>query len=206
MVFEPESKAMSKPDQTSQSEQRTGDDEFQNLARQYFSSIYRLALATLQDSEIARRATEQTLVSALLDFRHRQSSDEIKLWLFSLALRVVHGEERRLHRKPVSQTSAEKWETGLWQMVDGFGAKEHDLCLLYYLLGFKIPEIAALLHVGQSAVRAQLEIFRGKFKQILAGANIRGSKEVAAPGTTGVPPSKEKAVEFQEAQTEAPEG
>jgi len=87
-MAEPESRTKRAPDQTSQGEQMSGDNGFRNLVQENYPPIFRFALANLQDSEIAKRATERTLVSALLDIQHPRSGGETKLWLYTLALKA----------------------------------------------------------------------------------------------------------------------
>ena len=195
-MAESESRTTSEPERTLKSEQIPGNEMFRNLVREYYAPVFRLALATLHETETAQRATVRTFVSALHDIHHTRSRESIRLWLFSLALRIIRDEERRQHRQHGTQTSPEAWETRLWRMVDALGAKEHELCVLHYLLGCRISESSSLLHVSQSAVHAQLEIFRVRFRQILGETTFSSSGEDVAPEITGAPPSKGRSVDL----------
>jgi len=57
-MAEPESRPASEPDQTLQVKQMTGDNELRSLVQENYACVYQFALASLQDSEIARRVTE----------------------------------------------------------------------------------------------------------------------------------------------------
>ena len=180
---------MSNPDQLPTGSQVIHTSIIDTLVREYYASVYRLALAALQDSGAAQRAAERTFVAALLHLHRRFPPGDTRLWLYALALKAIHVEGHRLTRKPGIPPAPATPERRLWRTVDDLGSKERMLCVLHYVLCLKNSEAAALLHVGESAVRAQLEIFRSKFREIL------GDRGAALPEIAGNVPPGELSVE-----------
>jgi DNA-directed RNA polymerase specialized sigma24 family protein len=134
--------------------------------RQHYASVYRLALASLEDAKAARQAALRAFAETWLqDAQHPAAHPE--QGLYALAL-------KRLPRKAPGEPTAppaigESEPDASWLLdpaivqfnrsVDRLGMLEHRLLVLVYVLGWTPAQAAALLGVSQSAALAQLSLF-----------------------------------------------
>ena len=131
------------------------------LVQEHYLPLYRLALASLDDEQLARQVALDTLATALQkQRRYSQRSDTV--WLYELCLKQL-----RLKSRPASAGQPLPPPTILddviWKLVDGFDKQEHLLCLLLYLLEWPEASAARLLKVSAGAVRLQRRLFEQSF-------------------------------------------
>lgn len=140
-----------------------GPDRLLTLAHRHASALYRLAAARLGDDPgDAESSPIRPVVSALLSavggqLERRAPSAPgappwADLWLYEFA-------RTRLPRRRSAARNASS-ERPFWLAVDALDDQEHLLLLLRYLLGWDPAAAALLLRVSESAVQAQLRLFR----------------------------------------------
>ena len=144
------------------------------LVREHFTSVYRLALASLDDLPAARK----TAVLAFAEF-----------WLEKTGhpgvvsdRRLYELEVKHLHKKGTGQPSAIAPSTKIEpvsselpdpaierfnQAVDQLGVSERHLLVLVYVLGWQPGQASAVLGVGQGAALSQLALFHNRLSPLL---------------------------------------
>lgn len=145
-------------------EPASGNDSSQwiaELVREHYLPLYRLALSSLEDERLSRQVALDTLVQALQKQpRYSRRSDAV--WLYDLCLKEIRLEARQAaaaeHPSPPTTLDA-----AFWDLVDSFEQKEHQLCVLLYLLDWPEASAASLLKVGAGAVRMQRQLFEQRF-------------------------------------------
>jgi DNA-directed RNA polymerase specialized sigma24 family protein len=148
------------------------------LLAEHYASIYRLAYALLEDPEKAHQAAITTAGLALTDINRFRKQRDLCIWLYSLALKAIG----RLEGQPAGEApppSAATKEQELWVAIDSFHGRERLLLLLYYALDCQISQAAAVLHVSQGAVQAQIDIFRQRFSEAV-GITLSNEDQMAA--------------------------
>ena len=166
------------------------DAKIDSLVHEHYADVYRLASSVLRESDKAHRVSIRTFVTALLGLPNfhisekARSKSELRIWLYRIALRVIQDVKHQPFSKvsiPVDITVPER---RLWQNVDHLDSKEFILCFLHYVLSFTDSEAAAILHVSQSAIHTQLEIFRENFFAILRDERISQSIVTQTPDSS----------------------
>jgi RNA polymerase sigma factor (sigma-70 family) len=139
------------------------------VVHEHFASLYRLALAYLEDLPLAERAVQQALIS-VVENRHRfHQSDAFKQWLFQQLIVACRRLKSQVLRKssqslsfsddPAGEIHASRparSEDELWQMVDESGEPSRSVLLLYYLVGIQTQSIAAILAIHEADVASIL--------------------------------------------------
>jgi RNA polymerase sigma-70 factor, ECF subfamily len=172
---------MTRMARTTQQENVLTDVQLEQLLRDYFPSVRRLALSILDDVHEAEDVAQETFIAAhrsMADFREESS---IKTWLFSIAMnacrgrlrkrkvqQVLHGTLQALHLLKGSPASPEQsaiqdeTRDSLWKAVDQLDEKHRLPIILRYVHELPVPVIADLLHVSQGTVHSRLFYARQK--------------------------------------------
>lgn len=135
---------------------------FIQLVQQSYTPLHRLAWARLGSPVTAGQAVLDVLKVAWEQAarRHIQSGD---LWLYELAVHRIP--RRRLPRETAGATAA-----AFWNAIHALDNDEHLLLVLTYGLNWLPAESARLLHVGQGAVQAQIQLFRARLAPLIPQA------------------------------------
>lgn len=148
------------------------------LIGEYYAPIYRLALALLNDEDLAQEAALHTFRSALEKLERYRSSQGVRPWLFHQALESVRAVRRRAALKRFLKRAAGKAREpdnearGVGQVTDPFIWAAFDrmepsinlTVVLRCLFDWEAQEIARLLKRGEAQVEAWLEEARGTFR------------------------------------------
>lgn len=139
------------------------------LLRDHYTSVYRLALASLDDAQAARQVALSAFVEARQqDIQHPAAHP--KQGLYALALkrlpRIKTGAPPVWRQSGESDPAIESFN----QAVDRLGTLERRLLALVYLLGWTPAQAAALLGVSESAAQAQLALFHSRLCPLLEKA------------------------------------
>jgi DNA-directed RNA polymerase specialized sigma24 family protein len=153
-----------------QSGQVSQEELLTALAGQYLLSIYRLALAVLDDPAAARRAARETFSSVLLNLYRYSSQIGVERWLYGLALDAIRQEVSRLKtrrmlaallprrsRKPHLDrpTASNETQAEVWRAFDALDEMQRIPVFLFYMQGWQAPEIASLMQSREYLVGAR---------------------------------------------------
>ena len=149
------------------------DQDFEQAARTYGDTIYRVACHALGDRTEAEDVTQTVLLRLYQRAEPFESNEHLKHWL----LRVAVNESRKVLRSPWRRrrVSLEDWdgvgetpeETGVLQAVMSLEAKYRLPVYLYYYEGCSIKEVAEALGANESTVQTRLQRAREKLRRIL---------------------------------------
>ena len=153
------------------------DLEFQTMVERYAASLYRLAFSYLCN----RQDAEDVLQEVFLKFlRHRpvfSAEEQRRAWLMT----VTANQCRDLLRSPWRRRMGELNEAQSLSAPEPesypevaaalaqLPAKDRAAVYLFYYEELPAKEIAAVLHMTDSAVRTRLSRARGKLKDLLGG-------------------------------------
>ncbi|HXA29182.1 MAG TPA: RNA polymerase sigma factor [Candidatus Angelobacter sp.] len=142
---------------------------------QHSDAVYHLALVVLRNAEDARDAMQTAFERA---WQHRNRYDTarpMRSWLLAIASHEAISLARRrrvraaltLHDShpaagPPAQVSLE-----LWEAIGSLPASHRAVVALFYLHGFSIEEIAALLDVPAGTVGSRLHTARRRLREML---------------------------------------
>ena len=149
-------------------------DSLGELILRSTDSMYRVAKTILGDDEDCKDAISETIVHAYEKLHTLQYETYAKTWL----MRILMNECYQLLRKRKPYVALEDWETEavqskedyseLYQALKKLPEKLRIAVVLYYIEGYKVKEIAAILHSTQTAVKKRLARGREALKQYLS--------------------------------------
>jgi DNA-directed RNA polymerase specialized sigma24 family protein len=150
------------------------------LLQEHFAPVYRLAHAMLDEPEAARQAVVQAFAAALQNTRRYHPDHGIESWLYPFVLAAIHRLQSAQKQPRPAAAEPKPFDKAVSQVVDSLGSRERLLLVLLYVLDWMPLQAARLLHVSQSAVHAQQEIFRQAFWRALAGSRTGTEAQKAA--------------------------
>ncbi len=170
---------MTRTHRTSQLEAAGSDLKIDQLIRDYYPYIHRLALSIIHDQFEADDVAQETFIAAhrtLAGFRHESSP---KTWLSTIAINASRGRLRKrkvrqvltntlhalhlLKNPPASPEQAaikNEADHNIWEAVDGLDEKHRLPVILRYVHDLTVPEIAHALHLSQGTVHSRLHYAR----------------------------------------------
>lgn len=171
--------------------------EFEQAARQYQDTVYRIALNYCRNVSDAEDVTQNTLLRLFRTKQVFESDLHIRNWLIHVAM----NESKRLLRSPARlfslrtssyedlpqlQVSMTQEESELYLAVLQIPQKYRIVLYLYYYEEYKTAEIAKLLQVAPSTVTTRLQRGRACLKKTLT-ETTHSTKSVQYPtaGKTG---------------------
>jgi RNA polymerase sigma-70 factor, ECF subfamily len=160
----------------------------ENLVRDYYSYIRRLALSILNDADEADDAAQETFIAAHRALEYYRGEAAPKTWLTSIAVNACRGRLRKqkirqgmldtlqglhiLRERAVSPEAATLQRDAdhrLWAAVDSLGEKHRIPVILHYVHELTIPEIAAALGTNIGTVYSRLHYARQQLLTTLEG-------------------------------------
>ncbi len=138
----------------------------ETLAAEYYASVYRLALAVLDDADDAGRAAREALVTAVVNRHRYQPEFGVKLWLYALAVdasrEVFYHRRRRwwwltrrVHAPVEKQPPA--GDEALWGVFDALEEKYRLPLLLRFAHELTEAEVVRALRGKDELIRGNLE-------------------------------------------------
>lgn len=149
-------------------------EPFEEAARRYGDTVYRVACHALGDRAEAEDVTQTVLLRLYQHSGGFESEEHQKRWL----LRVAVNESRKVLRTPWRRRTVplEDWdgpapereEQGVLEAVLALEAKYRLPVYLYYYEGCSIKETAQILRANPSTVQTRLQRAREKLKWALS--------------------------------------
>lgn len=158
--------------------------KFERLVEWYQEPILRTCFLYLCDKTLAEDAVQETFVRVYRSLESFRGDSSEKTWITKIAMRVCydlnHSNWYRLMNRyitpdmlPDSPTGAATEEDEeLTLAVMKLPRTLREVILLYYYQGFKVEEIAEILHIAHSSVSGRLKRARTKLKCLLEGREI----------------------------------
>lgn len=150
-----------------------GDKEaFANLIRRYETSLYRAAKTILKNDDDAADAMQEAALSCWEKIGALRTPDYFGTWLMRILINKAKAIARR--QRPITPISAfpdkgieetgyakVEWEEMLFELDE----KYRMVVMLYYADEYKVREVADILGITQSAVKARLKTAREQMKK-----------------------------------------
>lgn len=165
-MFDPIPELSSDLDWMLQSGQASNAMLAQALIDEFYASVYRLALGVFDDPDMAYNASQETIISALLNVYRFHEKDGVRTWFFRNFFEVCRqlSKHARPNREPESARSpgdqhadSAQPDIVLQRYLDGLNQNTRQIVLLHYLLGMEVSEISSVLRTSEKTVRSQLE-------------------------------------------------
>lgn len=150
------------------------------LMESYGDSVFRMCYAYLKDYQLAEDIAQETFIRVYQNYESFRNESSIKTWIMQIAINLCKNQMRTHWWKDrVQQVFLEREEAvteNYDSVLDGrivlkeigkLSPKYKEVILLYYYQEFKISEIAKILNVKESTVKARLVRAREKLKPSL---------------------------------------
>ena len=158
------------------------EKEFEDLYTQHYQTVVKVAYTVLHDSMTSQDIASEVFLKLYESLLHKKDIQNIKAWLIIVTkytaydyLREKKKEvsierfENTLHTSDFTDDLYTKLYTDtILQKLYQKNKRWHDICLLHYLLGMSIREIAEMYNCSESSVSNAL--YRAK-KYILLQDN-----------------------------------
>ena len=145
------------------------------VVRKYRNSLYAAALSASQVPADAEDAVQEALITYYTDDREFETESDVKYWLIRVTVNKAHDLRRRFRSKAdvswEDYMQSVEFETpaqrSLVQEVLQLPEKYRTVIHLYYCEGYTAAEIAKILHISDSNVRARLVRGRRMLRNVL---------------------------------------
>ncbi|MDE6397563.1 MAG: RNA polymerase sigma factor [Muribaculaceae bacterium] len=153
-------------------------EQFIALVEQHRKAFRRfLAGLCCGDTQLADDIAQESFVKAYLSSDGLEDSARFKAWLYRIGINTFLTERRRY--RPVTgydEITNHAAETGaddafryqeLYQALDRLPDRERTSLLLFYLEGYPVKDIAAMVGVSEEAVRQHLSRGRSHLRNLM---------------------------------------
>jgi RNA polymerase sigma-70 factor (ECF subfamily) len=177
---------------TSPSEAAGVELRVDQLLREFYPFIHRLALSILDDLHDADDVAQETFIAAHHSLAGFRNAANPKTWLAAIA---INASRTRLRKRKIRQVLASTLQSlhllknppfspeqtviqietdeTIWNAVDGLNEKHRLAVILRYVHELTVPEIAQLLHLSQGTVHSRLHYARKELHIQLEHLNPR---------------------------------
>lgn len=153
--------------------------DMRRLINEYGDSILRMCHLYLHDIHLAEDAVQDTYIKVYEKWGQFRGDCSEKTWIASIAINVCKSQRRsvwfknRLLQTEVGSEQGQEdppiWDDSLLQEIVGLPPKYREVILLFYYQEMKTKEIAAALHISESAVSVRLNRARQQLRKSLKG-------------------------------------
>lgn len=181
---------MTRTHPTSQPEAAELELKIDQIIREYYPYIHRLALSIMDDQYEADDVAQETFIAAHRNLGGFRNKSSLKTWLSTIAINASRGRLRKrkvrqvlnntlhaLHLLKNSLASPEQAaiineaDHNIWDAVDGLDEKHRLPVILRYVHELTVPEIAHTLHLSQGTVHSRLHYARKELHTQLGHLN-----------------------------------
>jgi RNA polymerase sigma-70 factor (ECF subfamily) len=155
---------------------------FTRLVQQSQHIVFGLALASLRDLEDARDASQAAFASAWRRLHQLRDPSAFEPWLKSIVARECARRRRKPPLEPEdiappattgSETDHLDYQSVVASAIEELPEGERRVTLLYYFLGYRLPEIARVLGMKSGTVGKRLHSARLRIRRQLP-RSVRG--------------------------------
>ena len=150
-------------------------DAFTTLMQQHEKSMYKVAKAILKNDDDAADAMQEAILTCWEKIGTLKKTEYFKTWLTRILIRKCNDVYRQKKsfvaevNCPEQQIFEEGFATVEWKTLLRFlEEKYRTVIILYYVEGFKVREIADILDVSESTVKARMVMARRKIGEIIS--------------------------------------
>lgn len=155
-------------------------EQLGNLIIASQDTMYHVAKTLLRNDADCADAIQEAIVKAFSGLHTLRKDSYAKTWLVRIVINecyaIMRREKRLLSLEDVSLEQAAQEEGDYSDLYEAVSRLPHEIRLtvtLYYMEGYRIKEIAALMKTTESAVKNRLMRARAKLKEEL-GAEMEG--------------------------------
>ena len=142
-------------------------EAFVKLIEDNQASMYKAAIAILQNDEDAADAIQETILICWEKIGSLRHAGYFKTWLMCILIHqcyAIYNQKKKMitaEKFPDIEDQSEGYGEIEWQeMLRYLNKKQRIVVELYYGQQFKVREIAEALQIGQSAVKSRLQSAR----------------------------------------------
>lgn len=147
--------------------------ELEKLFYRYHNMLFRICLVTLCNEADAQDAVQDTFCRYLEQKKKFADEEHEKAWLIRVAVNICRDIQRKKARHPqvtvesLSDYYETKEEGYVLEELMNLSEKLKTVIYLYYIEGYPIKEIGAMLNLSENAVKKRLQRGRESLKQRL---------------------------------------
>lgn len=141
-----------------------GDNNaFAELIQEYTQDMYKVARSILSNEADIADAMQETILKCYEHLGTLQKPQYFKTWLIRILINQCNEIVRKEKREWVGtvyemdidiHSPMDHWE--FMQLLNGLEEQYRLVIILYYVMEFRVKEIAKLLHMSESLVKARL--------------------------------------------------
>ncbi|MFQ9516494.1 MAG: RNA polymerase sigma factor [Eubacterium sp.] len=146
-------------------------EAFSILMHQHKQSMYKVARAILNNDEDVADAMQETILTCWEKIHTLKKDEYFKTWLIRILINHCNGIYRQNSKCIPNDSLPEvvvadgEYSNVEWaELLKCLSEKCRTVIVLYYVEGFKVKEIAQLLHISESAVKERLSAGRKKIE------------------------------------------
>ena len=142
------------------------EEEFKNIYMQHYQTVVKIAFAVLHDRITSQDIASEVFLKLYESLLHKKDIRNVKAWLIVVTKYTAYD----YLREKKKEVSLEKFETSfhtsdftedlytklytdtILQKLYQKNKRWHDICLLHYLLGMSIREIAEIYNCSESSI------------------------------------------------------
>lgn len=153
---------------------RTAEVDFEMAVEPWYGPLVRRLVLVLGDVRDAEDVAQETYLRAYREW-HRFDGQDVRAWLYTIALRLAFDQLRRrrrwrdlLARQPAESSYRDRVDPDLWDAVSRLEPRVRAALLANALDGYTQREVAAMLSVPEGTVASWLSRGRAALREALA--------------------------------------
>lgn len=149
------------------------ETEFDEIYEKYKDDVYRLSYSYTKKLAEAEDITQEVFLKFFKNKEKLEKKELIKYWLIKVTLNeckthfLSSWKKKTFFLGEETEVREEKRNEEILPMILALPKKERVLIHLYYYEGYKIEEIASILHISISNCKTRLYRIRKKLKEEL---------------------------------------
>lgn len=148
-------------------------DEFANRITALTPTMYRVCVTQLSSHTDREDAVQEALAKAWDKRKSLRDESFFETWLIRILLNECHNlQKRRKRYAPMEfmpeSADAREGDSGLRDALISLEAKLRAPILLYYIEGYNVKEVSAMLGVREGTIKTRLARGRMKLKEMLS--------------------------------------
>jgi RNA polymerase sigma-70 factor, ECF subfamily len=155
--------------------------DFESVMETYRPQVFRFALASLRDRDLAETVTQDCLFKAHRAWHQFRGEATVRTWLLQIAVNLIRdtARNRRLQfwrrtqtnavdldeasewirdcaPSPEDRAAARQQVAAIWNVVAGLSERQRTVFLLHFMEGMNPGEIEAVTRITRAAVKVHL--------------------------------------------------
>lgn len=150
--------------------------DYEEIVRENIDFVYRAALCCCKNQRDAEDVVQNTFLKLLQNEQEFEDPEHIRRWLVRVAVNECKNLWKSYWKRNVISLETMEYEQEaerteeqreLLQAVMALSPKYRIVVHLYYYEGYRVREIASMLHLSESNVQIRLMRARKKLREIL---------------------------------------